>query len=345
MMLKLKPIRINLALFFLLGVVACQSQQILVSELTEREANEILVVLQSQKLEPVKVAVPGRTVTYTVSVKEKSAPEALRILVENKLPRPVSQGLADVYPVGGGGLIPTASEEKAKFVMAIQGEIENMLKVLPGIIETRVVIVLADTDAIRDINTPPPPATASVAIVYNPIDNQGTPSVTPDDVKYLISSAVEDLSPASVTVVMASNVPMKLIDVSRNIPKKAVAKPTAAVSTESATPPSSSGNAISSSGDSVSSSAHHRSDHLAFSSSIKAKEEEDSKGRFLVWLFGALAVLGLMLGTFGLMRAVSLRSKIANMQNKIDGNVSKMTPEIVAEVMPKPPEAGSTPGA
>lgn len=345
MMLKLKPIRIGLAWFYLLGVVACQSQVELVSGLTEREANEVLVVLQSQKMEPIKVAVPAnRIITYTVSVKEKSAPEALRILVENKLPRPVSQGLAEVYPVGGGGLIPTASEEKAKFIMAIQGEIENMLKVLPGIIEARVVVVLADTDAIRDINAPPPPATASVAIVYNPIDNEGTPSVTPDDVKYLISSAVEDLSPASVTVVMASNVPMKLIDVARNVPKKSVAKPTAAASTDSSTPPASGTPTSSSAGDSMSASGHHRSDNLALSSSIKAKEEEDSKGRFLIWLFAALAVLGLLLGTFGLIRAVSLRTKIDKMQKNIEGNTPNTTAEIVAAVTPKPPEAG-VPGA
>ena len=341
MMLKLKPIRTCLALSFLLGVVACQSQQELVSGLTEREANEVLVVLQSQKMEPVKVAIPGRTITYSVSIKEKSAPEALRILVENKLPRPLSQGLADVYPVGGGGLIPTASEEKAKFLMAIQGEIENMLKVLPGIIEARVVVVLADTDAIRDINSPPPPATASVAIVYNPIDNKGTPSVTPDDVKYLISSAVEDLSPSSVTVVMASNMPMKLIDVARNSHKKAIARPTAAATTESSSP-SSGTPASSSDSDSVSANAKHGSNHM--SSSIKAKEnEQESKGRFLIWLFGALAVLGLLLGTFGLIRAVSLRSKFANLQNSLEQNRADATPEIIAPATPKPPEAG-TPG-
>ncbi len=341
MMLKLKPIGICLALSFLLGVVACQSQQELVSGLTEREANEVLVVLQSQKMEPVKVAIPGRTITYSVSIKENSAPEALRILVENKLPRPLSQGLADVYPVGGGGLIPTASEEKAKFLMAIQGEIENMLKVLPGIIEARVVVVLSDTDTIRDINAPPPAATASVAIVYNPIDNKGTPSVTPDDVKYLISSAVEDLSPSSVTVVMASNVPMKLIDVAKNSHKKAIARPAAAATTESSSP--SSGTPTSSSdSDYLSANAKHGSDRLALSSSIKAKEnEQESKGRFLIWLFGALAVLGLLLGTFGLIRAVSLRSKFATLQNSHEQNRADATSEMAAAGTPKSPEAGT----
>jgi type III secretory pathway lipoprotein EscJ len=68
---------------------------------------------------------------------------------------------------------------------------------------------------------------ASVAIVYNAIDERGTSRITEDDVKRLVASSVEDLKPTAVTVVMKPNMPQVLVD--RAADSSSVETPVAAV--------------------------------------------------------------------------------------------------------------------
>ncbi len=192
-------------------VAGCAGDIAIVHMLEEVEANEILVVLDAKEITGKKVVQEGRVVTWSVSVPEIDAKDAMRLLVANRLPKARSSGYKDVYPPGGGGLIPTKSEEKAKFMMAVQGEIERKLKSMPGIVQAHVSVVQPDKDVVRDLDTPPPAATASVAIVYNPIDERGTPAVKEDEVQRLVASSVEDLKPANVVVVMKKNTPMTLV--------------------------------------------------------------------------------------------------------------------------------------
>jgi len=205
---------VRLLNFYLLCVAAllissCGGQLDILSGLNENDANQVIVLLQSKDITASKISVPGRTVTYTIKVGSSDAQDALKLLVDNKLPKIKSAGLAEVYPVGGGGLIPSPGQEKAQMMMALQGEIENMLLVLPGIVQARAVIVLPDPSIIRERSTTAPQTTASIAVVYNPIDSKGTASVSTDDIKYLVASAVPELSPSAVTVLMASNVPVQ----------------------------------------------------------------------------------------------------------------------------------------
>ena len=142
---------------------------------------------------------------------ESASENALRILVRNKLPKTRSQGLAQVYPAGSGGLIPTQTEEKAKFLMAIQGEIEMKLKSFPGVVQAHVSVVTPAKDVIRDVAEAPSPATASVALVYNLRENGETP-ITMVEVQTLVAAAVEDLKPEQVQVVLKENQPLVLVD-------------------------------------------------------------------------------------------------------------------------------------
>lgn len=318
--------RYYLAVAILTLLAGCNAQQEIISNLSETDANQLLVVLDSQKISATKVAGTGRTVTYSITVKASQASQALRILVDNRLPLQPSSGLADVYPPGGGGLIPTSSEEKAKFLMAIQGEIENMLKTLPGFVTARVAIVLPDTNIIREVSGGPPQATASVAIVYNPINDAGDSSITPDDVKYLVSSAVEGLTPAGVTVVMASNVPMRLVDTGNNVVSKKKTAPAQAAQppqtptmsrpSQPAGPPSAS-TEMPLEGPSLAQNPPTTPSVLGkvgANTVLPTAQNTQDKNRTLLFLLAALAIIGLVLGTFGLIRSISLRSKLARME-------------------------------
>lgn len=257
----------------LLFLVACEGEQDIVHGLDELEANHILVVLESQGVTAGKMKEEGRIPTWAVIVPEGRAMEALRILVANRLPKPRSQGLAQVYPAGSGGLIPTKTEEKAKFLLALQGEVENMLKALPGVQDARVTVVVPEKDIVRDLDTPPPPATASVAIVYNP-ENDAKP-IEEDKVRELVAAAVEDLKPNNVKVVMKENRPPILI--------------------------SSSGDALS--GD------NGPPETVLGIRVVDANAGKKAKQRLA--LFGVAAVLGVALGIFGVVRMVMLNRKLA----------------------------------
>ncbi len=195
----------------LLAAAACGGSAEVVHGLSELEANEIMVVLEAKGIDSEKQAEPGRVTTWKIVVSGVDAKDARRYLVANHLPRAHSQGLPEVYPAGGGGLIPTKSEEKAKFMMALQGEIEKKLKTLPGIVSAQVTVVQPEKDIVRDLDAPPPLSTASVAIVYNAVDPRGSAAVSRDEVKDLVASSVEDLKPGNVTVVMKPNEPAVIV--------------------------------------------------------------------------------------------------------------------------------------
>lgn len=273
--------RKTLALLFVLTLPACQNGQEIIGNLSESEANEVLVILDSQKITALKTPMPVKSgsnrgpALYSVSVKGRKAAEAMRILVDNKLPKIRSAGLAEVYPSDSSSLIPSQSEDKAKFLRAVQGEVENMLKVLPGIIEARVVVVVPDQNVVRDLNAGVPKSTASVAVVFNPIDPKGTPPVKAEEVKYLVASAVESLSPSQVTVVMSENLPSTLM----GLPKVVMEKPTAA------------------------------------KAASKAAHSTVLRDDILMWLFGFLALAGVLLGIFGIMRNRSLREQLSKALN------------------------------
>lgn len=268
-------------LLFLLTLSACQGEQEIIGNLSETEANEVLVVLDSQKIPAVKLAAVAKTgnktPTYSIQVKAPKAPEALRILVDNRLPRVRSAGLGEVYPSDSSSLIPSQSEEKAKFLRATQGEVENMLKVLPGIVEARIVVVIPDQNVVRDLSSAPPKATASVAIVYNPVDIKGTAPVKAEEIKFLVASAIEDLTPSQVTVVMSENLPSTLMGL-----PKLLKKP------------------------------------------VKPLEETAPISMFrddvLMWLFGVLALAGILLGVFGIIRNRSLRDQLTKALNAHTGS-------------------------
>jgi type III secretion system YscJ/HrcJ family lipoprotein len=179
--------------------------------LKERDANEILVVLAQKGIRGEKLEEQsGRVITWRVDVADVDVDEALRVLVANQLPRAAVSSWSSVYPDGNNSLIPTRSEERAKYAMALQGEIESKLMSLPGIVSAHVTIVQPERDLLHgnDVVTP---SSASVAIVYNAADERGSkPQLAPNqstdaEIPALVAAAVEGLKPENVHVTWARN--------------------------------------------------------------------------------------------------------------------------------------------
>lgn len=185
-----------------LGLTACGENEI-VHGLQEREANQILVVLESKEIPAKKVIEEGRVITWKVLVPSSAAHEARRILVDAELPQPKSTRLEDVFQETG--MIPTQSEEKAKMLIGIQGEIEKKVKLIPGVLDVHAQIVIPDKEAVRDVNQAKPLPMASVVIVYEPVD--GKMPYRTEDVQKAVAASVEELTPDRVTVLSYRNQP------------------------------------------------------------------------------------------------------------------------------------------
>ena len=193
------------------ALVACGENEIL-HGLDEREANGILVVLDSKEIDARKEKEEGRVVAWKVVVPSKYAAEARSILVDFELPKRKSVRLAEVF--AEGGMIPTASEEKAKMLVGIQGEIEQKLKLIPGVLDVHAQVVIPNKEAVRDVNTARPQATASVVVVYEPIGGKIPYAV--EDIQKAVSASVEGMTPAMVTVLSYRNRPMSEIIAQHN---------------------------------------------------------------------------------------------------------------------------------
>lgn len=171
-----------------------------VHNLEEREANKVVEVLADADIVAQKVTVDnGRTVSFTINVPNKNRIEAIKTLNRNQMPRRPDSGYQEVFKEGG--LIPTAGEERAKQLAAIEGEIEKQLKLVDGILDSQVQLVLPEESALRTAQDVRSPTTASVTIKYAPGPGGAKPLSEPQ-VQAIVAAGVERLTPDNVVVVM-----------------------------------------------------------------------------------------------------------------------------------------------
>ena len=182
-----------------LTMAGCLKQE-LQTGLTEQEAQEIIVLLKlhgldSNRERDLEAGDKGPPL-YRVTVKggDQNLVLAWRILQENGLPRQKVKGLEEVY--SQTGLIPTASEEKGKMLIAHSGEISRTLEGIPGIVSARVHVVLPENSPIID-KADWKPTTASVLLKYM----WPQPPIGEEDVRNLVAKAVEGLTTDNVAVV------------------------------------------------------------------------------------------------------------------------------------------------
>ena len=126
--------RAAVALLPVLLLSACQVE--IQHQLTEREANEILVLLERKGIPTVKNKEEGgRELTWMISVPKAHAANAAMLLKENELPRTRSPGF-EIF--NRGSLIPTATEERAMFLQALAGELSKTICSIDGVLDARV---------------------------------------------------------------------------------------------------------------------------------------------------------------------------------------------------------------
>jgi type III secretion system YscJ/HrcJ family lipoprotein len=180
-------------------LISCGTEAI-VHDLDEREANRILELLSDKDIQGLKLMEDkGRTVTYTIHVPSANRMKAIRMLNQNDLPRRKDKGYHEVF--SESGLIPTSTEERAKKMAAIEGEIERQLKLFDGILDVEVQLVIPEESALRTSQDLRAKTTASVTIRYLEAEDNAKPLME-SQVQAIVAAGVEKLSPADVVVLM-----------------------------------------------------------------------------------------------------------------------------------------------
>ncbi len=194
-----RPVRSRAALWALalLAVTGCSREEIL-HDLDEHQAAEVVVALDDGGIAAGKSRAGGEDGGFTVEVSPADAARALRILAERDLPRPRPPGFGEVF--SKGGLVPTATEERALYQHALAGELARSVEGIDGVVGARVHLALAEPDPLRPGERPAP--RAAVLVRCRPAACGAVLALEPG-IRALVAGAADRLEPEAVAVVVA----------------------------------------------------------------------------------------------------------------------------------------------
>lgn len=141
--------KFSLVLMVLVALTGCKEQ--LYSQMSEDEANEMLVTLLKRGVDAQKVSA-GKT-GFNIMVEREDMVRSLEIIKEHSLPREQFQSLGTVF--SGQGMIASQTEEQARLGYAISEELANTFSKIDGVLNARVHVVLVHHDQASGLTTPP----------------------------------------------------------------------------------------------------------------------------------------------------------------------------------------------
>ena len=185
-----------------IALAACSTS--VLHGLDERSANEAEAALERAGIAAEKVvddtAAAGASPAFAVRVARTDGARALELLRVTGLPRDRRRGFAETY--GQPSLIPTASEERARYLDALAGEIERTLETVDGVVGARVHLVPADPEGTApDPGDARPRPAARAAVLLKTRPGAGRPPIDASDIRRLVAGSVPGLDEAAVAVV------------------------------------------------------------------------------------------------------------------------------------------------
>lgn len=180
----------------------CKSE--LFSDLSEREANQVVAALMSAGIPASKAASRGDGVT--VMVEETRFAEAIELLNARGLPSQKYDSFGDVFQKEG--LVSSPVEERARYIYALSQELSRTIAEIDGVLTARIHVVLPETDMLgRDFK----PSSASVFIRH--AEDARVARFT-SQIRLLVANSIEGLVYDNVTVV-AVPAETKAVDVAQ----------------------------------------------------------------------------------------------------------------------------------
>jgi type III secretion protein J len=194
------------ALFFL---TSCENHMVIINDVNEREANEIVVFLASKGIAAEKMAsanvAPGAastTIKWNIAVPPSQANDAMAILNQNGLPRQQGTNLLDLF--AKSGLMSSDKEETIRYQAGLAQQIANMIRKIDGVIDADVQLSFPQETSSTVIpggtSAPPAKITAAVYVKHQGIlDDPNSYLVI--KIKRLVSGSVAGLDINDVTVI------------------------------------------------------------------------------------------------------------------------------------------------
>ena len=163
----------------------CSRQEVLLRDMGEREANEIVSVLYEAQIASHK-QLDAKTKTYAVAVNADNLPRALAVLQSQGLPRQSRASINELFK--SQGFAPTPFEERVKYIYGVTQELERTIDLLEGVLHTRVHLVIPEQNKrVKEVV----PAKASILITY---DERYNIDLHLPKVRKLVAEAIENLS-------------------------------------------------------------------------------------------------------------------------------------------------------
>lgn len=188
-------------IFLSLSVIlfGCSTKSTIVNNVPEREANEIVVLLNSKGILAEKVPAPVSAVGggstemfWNINVPAEKITEALSVLNHAGLPRFKGTSLLDLF--GAQGLVPSDTQDKIRYQEGLSEQLATTIRKMDGIMDANVQITFPSDDL------PAKKITASVYVKHRGIlDNPNSLAIT--KIKRLVSSAVPGLTIENVSVI------------------------------------------------------------------------------------------------------------------------------------------------
>jgi type III secretion protein J len=195
-----------LGMVFLIGVLcACSKKVVLQSNLTDADANEIVLVLTSQGISVQKEKAKEG---FNLTVDELDLSRATQAMNSAGLPRRALSDLGQEFKKQG--MISSPLEERIRYIHGLSEELSYTLQQFDGVITARVHVVLPERIAPGE---PVQPSSAAVFIKYRPPMDED--AIVPR-VRQLVAASIPGLSEGDardkVSVVMTpSELPVQVV--------------------------------------------------------------------------------------------------------------------------------------
>ncbi len=180
----------NAFLALLLFLCGCD-QRVLVTDLSQSQATEIIVALHQSGIDAERVEERvGRKKSYQIAVAKGNFGTALEILQNFGLLPKKSEKVEEL--TRQQGFLPNSPElSQVRLSYALSAQIEELLAALPGVVDVHAVVRLAPDQSLFSESAPEHYSAASVVIRY--VTKEGEIPFSVDKVKSLVSHSVSGL--------------------------------------------------------------------------------------------------------------------------------------------------------
>lgn len=186
-----------LVIGFCLVLGGCKSE--LYTGLAEAQANQMLAVLLASGVSAQKVQAGKEG--FAIQVGDRDVLKALALLESRGLPPVNHTSINEVFQKSG--IMSSPFEEKVRYISTLGDEVARTISFIDGVVAARVHIVQPDPP---QLGRQPTPASAAVFIKHQ--SGVDLDFLVPQ-IRRLVSSSIEGLDYASVSVILTEAVPVK----------------------------------------------------------------------------------------------------------------------------------------